>query len=151
MSAESIALHKKGEGYKAFVYDDANGNLVVPGYTLVGHPTIGFGRCLDTHGILASEADFMLANNDAEATVDLQGLFGAKWASFGNARQAALIDARFALGASGFREFHLMVTALFNEKWDEAAVELLNSKWARTVGQRALDLAGMLRTGTWLE
>lgn len=150
MSDASIALHKKYEGFRRFVYDDANDQPVVPGYTLIGHPTVGWGRCLDTHGILEAEADVMCANNDLDATADLQGIFVSKWAALGPVRQAALIDMRFALGGAGFREFHVMVTALLNQKWTYAARALLDSKWARQVGQRAKDLAQMVETGVAL-
>jgi hypothetical protein len=41
-AAQNLALAalKNDEGLRLVVYDDANDNLVVPGYTLVGHPTM---------------------------------------------------------------------------------------------------------------
>lgn len=151
MSDESIALHKKYEDFRNLVYDDATGKPIGPGSTLIGHPSIGYGRALDVAGILPSEGDILCANSDKDAENDLKLIFAARWDGIGNARQAALIDMRYGLGAGGFREFHRMITALFNQKWDEAAVEMLNSKWARQVGQRANDLAQMVKSGEWLD
>lgn len=150
MSDESIALHKKFEAWRNFVYDDATGLPIRPGSVVIGHPSIGFGRALDTQGILPAEGNLLLANNDADCTHDLQVVFAQRWDTLGAARQAALIDMRYNLGPTGFREFHKMITALLNQQWAVAAAEMRNSLWAQQVGQRAVDLAQMIESGEWL-
>lgn len=41
---------ERQESYRRFVYDDATGQEIVPGYTVQGNPTIGYGRDLMTEG-----------------------------------------------------------------------------------------------------
>jgi lysozyme len=48
------------------VYDDATGKPLLPGMTVVGHPTIGIGRCLDRKGITETEAHLLLENDIQE-------------------------------------------------------------------------------------
>ena len=40
-----------------------------------------------------------------------------------------------------------MWTAINQRKWNKAAEEMLNSQWAKQVGQRALRLANSMRAG----
>ncbi len=141
----------QNEALRLFVYDDKTGLAVVPGYTLVGHPTIGYGRALDTHGILPAEAVILRDNNKRDAEVDLQVIFGqARWAGFGLPRQGALTDIRFQLGGAGFRAFHKMITAACNGAWETVAAELLDSKLAREdAPNRSKANAGVLKSGEW--
>ena len=41
--------------------------------------------------------------------------------------------------------------AIQNEDWEKAANEMLDSKWAKQVGQRAIRLSQMMRKGEWYE
>lgn len=62
-------------------------------------------------------------------------------------RQYALIDMCFNLGISRFSRFKKMIAALKEGDYDRAAKEMLDSKWAKQVGQRAITLSEMIRTG----
>src|SRR5260221_640902 len=131
---EWISQH---EALRLFVYDDKTGHAVVPGYTLVGHPTIGYGRALDTHGLLPAEAELLRANNIADCRADLLAIFGAeRLVAFGEPRQGVLTDLRFNLGGAGFRSFHQTITALCNRQWETAANYLLDSALARELPER---------------
>ena len=59
---DKLVLH---EGMRLKVYDDANGNEIRAGDTLVGHPTIGVGRNIagDGLGITEEEAKMLLSND----------------------------------------------------------------------------------------
>ncbi len=61
-------------------------------------------------------------------------------------RERALINMAFNLGnrLAGFKKF---IAAVKAQDWDTAAAEMLNSKWATQVGDRAGRLAFMIRTG----
>lgn len=146
---DEISLIKGHEGWRNFVYDDATGLPIKPGTTVVGHPSIGYGRALDVHGILPTEGDLLLENNVLDCRQDLVPIFGDRWNGFGGPRQAALLDMRYNLGPTGFRNFNRMVTALLNSDWKTAAQEALGSAWAREVGQRAQDDARMIESGEW--
>ncbi|MBJ40083.1 MAG: hypothetical protein CMD83_16735 [Gammaproteobacteria bacterium] len=62
-------------------------------------------------------------------------------------RQDAIIDMTFNLGISRLAQFQNMIAALAESRFDDAATEALDSRWARQVGQRAQTVAKMIRTG----
>lgn len=147
--AELIEAH---EGTRPFVYDDATGQQIVPGYTVIGHPTIGTGRALDTHGIDGEEAAALLKTDISYAEHALVGLLGwpqASMSSLGEPRHAALVDMAFELGAAGLAKFTHMIAAVKAGDWETAAAEALASEWAAQVPARAKMDAEILRTGEW--
>ncbi|MBF0383621.1 MAG: glycoside hydrolase family protein [Magnetococcales bacterium] len=65
------------------------------------------------------------------------------------ARKHALIDMCFNLGLSKFMGFKKMLAALKERDWDHAAVQMLDSKWAKQVGSRSTTLAAMMQNGSY--
>jgi len=61
-------------------------------------------------------------------------------------RQRALVNMAFNLGGrlGGFGKF---LAAVERKDWETASKEMLNSLWAKQVGQRAVRLARMMRVG----
>lgn len=120
-------------------------NKLMPYTDTMGKITIGIGRNLTDRGILPSESDF-LYNNDALYFYEkLSDHF--RWFNYlDENRQIALIDMSF-MGFQKFCEFVNMINALSRHDWKTAANELLNSEYARQVGQRAHDLANIILTG----
>ena len=53
----------------------------------------------------------------------------------------------FNLGYAGLLQFRQMWSALERHDYDEAARQMLDSRWAQQVGRRATELAAMMRTG----
>jgi lysozyme len=53
----------------------------------------------------------------------------------------------FNLGLQGLLGFKDMMLAIEAEDYDRAANEMLESKWATQVGERAICLAGIMRHG----
>jgi lysozyme len=53
----------------------------------------------------------------------------------------------FNLGISRLLHFRRMLSALEQGDYQKAAVEMLDSKWARQVGKRATHLNHMMKTG----
>ena len=49
--AGQLSQLQSQESYRRFVYDDATGREIVPGYTVQGNPTICYGRNLIAQGI----------------------------------------------------------------------------------------------------
>ena len=60
-------------------------------------------------------------------------------------KQLVVYDMAFNLGMPRFRTFRKMLEALHAGDYEKAAVEMLDSRWAGQVGQRAKTLAAMMR------
>jgi lysozyme len=56
----------------------------------------------------------------------------------------------FNLGATRFRGFKNAIAAMNTENYDAAAVEFMDSRWARQVGNRALELTDIIKAGTYV-
>lgn len=63
-------------------------------------------------------------------------------------RQRVVTDMAFNLGTNGFFKFKKMIRAIENGNYNEAAKQMLDSKWSRQVGSRAIRLAEMMRKDT---
>ena len=111
--------------------------------------TIGIGRNLDDKGLSVPECVFLGNNDLAEGSTELARVFPGM--EFDAARHAALVDMMVNLGLPRFLGFKRMIAAVKRRDWHKAADEMLDSKWHREdVGQRAKDLAAMVRSGIWL-
>jgi len=115
----------------------------------VGKSTIGCGRNLDDVGITECEALMMLENDIKIAREELLSNFPA-FNSLHDARLDCLINMVFNMGISRFKGFKKMIDALFIHDYNEAAVQMLDSKWARQVGSRAKELSSQMRLGYYI-
>ena len=111
----------------------------------VGKLTIGVGRNLDDVGITAVEARALLANDIAKAS---DGLTRAlPWFLIApEPVRRGLVNMAFNMGIAGLMQFQNMLRALETKDYNEAAVEALDSDWARQVGARADRIAGLFRS-----
>lgn len=110
--------------------------------------TIGIGRNIQDVGITMDEALFLLDNDIERCLHDLwRNLPG--WRLHDEARQNVLIEMVFNLGINRFLTFQKMLAALQVYDYNRAANEMLDSRWAQQVGQRAQTLADIMRTGEW--
>jgi lysozyme len=133
------------EGLRAFVYDDATGLPIKPGSFVKGHPTIGVGRCLDTHGVSADEINTLLVN-DIDNCFDT--LMHYTWfIELDAIRRRAMVDMCFNLGIAGLFQFHDMIDALAREDFQSAAEAASQSLWYRQTGKRAQNVVNMILTG----
>jgi lysozyme len=110
----------------------------------VGKLTIGIGRNLDDVGISEEEARAMLKNDIDRAKV-IPAKYVENFASLPKIKQAALINMCFNLGERGFSNFRRMIAAISAGEFETAAAEMLNSRWATQVGNRANELANIMR------
>ena len=110
--------------------------------------TIGYGRNLESMGISRYEAEVMLVS-DIERCYNELEVFG--WfVGLDVVRQEAMVDLLFNLGLPRFLRFKKMINHLSNKEYSQAAAELLNSRYAIQVGDRANELAYMLERGEYL-
>jgi lysozyme len=109
----------------------------------VGKLTIGIGRNLDDNGISESEALTMLRNDIAEVKSSLERF---KWYERIDAnRQDVIANMCFNMGLPTLLKFKRMIKALEDHNYNQAANEMLDSKWAQQVGNRAVELARIMR------
>lgn len=111
----------------------------------VGKLTVGYGRNLEDVGISRDEADFMLDNDMDQVERQLETV--DEYRDLEPVRQTVIANMAFNLGFAGLMGFKNMWSAIDRRDWDRAAKEMLNSKWARQVGVRAVELSEIMRTG----
>ena len=124
---------KKCEALRLRMYIDIKSN-----------PTIGWGRNL-RKGVSLDEAELMFQNDFKQAVRELE-TFGWYLVQPQGVKNA-LINMNFNLGIEKLLQFKRMISALTDKNYTQAAQEALDSKWARQVGDRATDVALMLREG----
>lgn len=127
---------KKHEGFRAKPYQDS-----------VDKTTIGWGRNLSDDGISVEEASLLLENDIFAHTLDAQKI--PVFVKLDPVRQDVLISMVFNMGLPRVLWFKKMLAALEAGDWDEAAAEMLSSRWSSQVGNRALELAKMIKTGAY--
>jgi len=137
-----INMLKRHEGVKPYAYKCTAGKI-----------TVGVGRNIDPDGgigLSPCEVDFMLGNDidrvEEELYAALPWLSGSKIAE---PRYDALINMCFNLGLPRFLKFKKALSAMEAGNYEIAAVEFLDSRWAKQVGKRADEVAEMIRTGEY--
>ena len=63
-------------------------------------------------------------------------------------RQRVMVNMAFNLGSTRLALFKKFLAAVEEQRWDDASLEMLDSKWATQVGNRAKRLSDMMRDGT---
>jgi len=128
------------EGTRASAYKDSEGYI-----------TIGVGRLIDeTKGgtLSADEIEFLL-DNDIDKIINLTIREFEWYYDLSEIRQEVILNMIFNLGLNGFKKFKNMIGALKGHNWEDAAREMLDSKWSGQVGQRAIRLSEAMRTDSW--
>jgi lysozyme len=114
-----------------------------------GYWTIGCGRLIDKRlggGLSDDEINYLLNNDLFRAEKTARALF-AGFDRLSDARKAVLVNMSFNLGQTRLAGFQRLREAVKEQDWEQAAAELLDSKWATQVGQRAVRLANQMRQG----
>lgn len=125
------------EGKRYRVYTDTVGKL-----------TCGVGRNLSDRAFSDDEIALMLANDIAGAERDLDRNL-PWWRTMNEPRQAALANLVFQLGIDRLLGFKNALTLLHFGRWDAAADEFLNSKWATQCPARAKRVTDQIRKGEY--
>lgn len=127
---KSLIAH---EGYRNYPYVDTVGKL-----------TIGIGYNISDRGLSDEWINTQYQQDVNYYHNKLSEFFWFK--NLNENRQIALIDMCF-MGWKKFLSFKRLIYALENYKYDFAAAEMLDSKWATQVGGRAEKLAEIMLTG----
>ena len=115
----------------------------------LGFWTIGVGRLIDQRkgGRLSqAEVSHLLRNDIQVCLLDIQA---EPWyrALDTDARQRAILNMRFQLGAAGLRTFRTSLGLITQRKWAEAGVNLRKSLWYRQTPIRAERVIRMIEQG----
>ena len=150
---EKLIAH---EGLRLQVYEDS-----------LGIATIGIGRNLEDRGITPEELEWMdipnmdtiyqygiseadamyLAQNDVQI-VEEELLRSHPCVEILDAvRQLVLVDMAFNMGVPRFGKVKKMWAAIHENNFEEAAKEMLDSRWANQVKSRSTKLAHAMHTG----
>lgn len=131
---------RRDEGVEKSAYQDS-----------LGYWTIGVGRLIDKRkggGLSDKEIDFLLANDIAEKEAELKARISF-YKGLDEARRGVLLNMAFNLGTDGLLAFKNTLNLVGQGKYEQASGEMLKSKWAKQVGNRAVRLSEQMKTGEW--
>lgn len=111
----------------------------------VGKVTIGIGHNLTDKGISDEIVEILFKDDLSEAVNGANTL--PVYQKLDPIRQTAIIDMVFNMGLEKVREFKNTLGYLNRGDFDGAADQMLLSDWAKQVGNRAIELANIIRTG----
>ena len=148
----------KHEGLRLQVYQDT-----------LGIDTIGIGRNLKDRGISKEELDeldiptidhvyeygiteadaMLLAENDVQIVEEELLRAHPCVEDLDAVRQLVLVDMAFNMGVPRLCKFKKMWAAVHENKFDIAAKEMLDSRWANQVKSRSVKLANAMHNGSF--
>ena len=113
--------------------------------------TIGVGRNIDPSGgigLSTDEINYLLANDVKRVNDELVTAFNW-YKTLGNARKDAVMDMCFNMGIPRLKKFKKALAAMAKGDYVRAAAEFLDSRWAEQVGQRAITVTDIIRSGEY--
>jgi lysozyme len=122
---------REDEGVRTFAYDDATG-MTVRTLPTGGNLTIGIGRNLSARGLSDKEVDFLL-QNDLWLSYQAARQVFPDFDTYSQNRRAALLGLLFNLGPGTFVTFKNTIRAIREQRWADAATNLLASRWATQI------------------
>ena len=129
---QQIRMH---EGVEHKVYEDTE-----------GIKTVGVGRNLEDRGLSDDEIDYLLSNDIDICVKELEQTFDW-YDDLDDIRKRVLIDMMFNLGMPRLKGFANMLKAIEAGAWKNAAVEMLDSKWAKSDSpNRAKELSDIIKS-----
>tara|TARA_R100001369_G_scaffold76241_1_gene105362 strand:- start:1323 stop:1742 length:420 start_codon:yes stop_codon:yes gene_type:complete len=135
-----IEMLKKHEGVETHAYKCTSNKI-----------TLGVGRNIDKSGGLGlsiPEIDYLLSNDVKRVSEEL--ILAFSWFSeLDKVRKDAMIDMCFNMGLPRLSKFKNSLAAMANGDYDIAAIEFLDSNWAKQVGSRSITITDMIRSGEY--
>lgn len=142
--SDARSLIQRHEGCSLVARPDAKGKWAY-GY---GHDISAPAEGQAAPTCTQAEADVMLDADLAVAEAGACRVLGeGSWDALNAARQAALIDMAYEMGAAGLAGFKVTLSLIRLEDYDAASAEMLLSAWAKEVQRRAWEDALIIRTG----
>lgn len=122
------------------------GRRLKPYTDTVGKLTIGVGRNLTDRGLSDDEVDQLLDGDITLSEMELDRNV-PWWRFMSDVRQRVLLNMHFNMGWGSLSQFKTTLGHMEAGRYGAAADAMLASKWAQQVGQRAVRLSKMMRTG----
>ena len=110
--------------------------------------TIGYGRNLEDRGITQAEAMLLLKNDIADVMAKLSEEIPF-YLEIGPVRRDVLTNMAFQLGVAGLLKFKKTLLHVKNGEFEQASIEMLDSRWAEQTPNRANVLSEQMRTGRY--
>jgi len=107
--------------------------------------TIGIGRNIEDRGITEDEAEYLL-NNDIDICIEELEKNLPWFYQLHETARLVLVDMCFNMGMPRLMQFKKTLNYLADQDYAAAAVEMLDSRWARQVGSRAKHLSYQLKS-----
>jgi lysozyme len=108
--------------------------------------TIGVGRNIEDRGI-SHETAMQMLDEDIDICINELQQTVSYWNNLPSRVKEGLINLCFNMGISRLMAFKKTFGFLREGMYSKAADELLDSRYANQVGQRAVDVANMIRDG----
>lgn len=135
--SQGIDQIKRHEGFRFKVYKDTKGIL-----------TIGYGRNLEGRGITQEEAEYLLTNDVKEFTDAVNKKY--KWVhDLTEPRKWVIYNMAFNMGMGTLSKFINTLKAIQEGRYADASKGMLESRWAKQVKGRAIELSKQMDTGEW--
>jgi|TARA_R110000851_G_scaffold138230_1_gene274433 lysozyme len=134
---------KIDEGVKYEVYDDH-----------LGYKTFGIGHLITTKdeeygaiiGTIVSEKRVnAVFDTDVNTYIDEAKKVFGNLEEMPQEAQQVIVNMCFNMGSPRLSQFKKFIKAIHDEDWTTASVEMLNSKWAKQVGERANRLSDRIK------
>ena len=113
--------------------------------------TIGVGRNIDPSGGIGlshDEIDYLLANDIKRVEAELLRAF-SWYDDLNQPRKDAMIDMCFNMGLPRLMKFKKALAGMAMVDYNAASIEFLDSRWAKQVGQRAITITDIIRSGEY--
>ena len=131
---EAENMIKRHEGFSGQLYRCPRGKL-----------TIGYGYNIEDRGLPKDLCESLLERDLSNL---MRRLSQFEWFSRLNTkRKAAILDMAYQLGVAGLLNFRKSLQLLKEEKYKEAAQEMLNSAWAKQTPNRAQEITSIIERG----
>ena len=141
---------QKHEGFSATPYRCPAGFLTCGiGHNLDANPLTPeqLSKIKDPNNWTLEEA-YMILDDDIEKC-EKQLATLPFWKNIDIERRYAMLDLCFNLGFQGLLKFKKFLKAMEELDFERAAEELVDSKWYKQVGKRALRIVNLIASGTW--
>ena len=125
---------RKHEGCRLEPYEDSLGIL-----------TVGYGRNLRDVPFSKAEVELMFDTDFRRAVRGAENL--TFFSHLSEPRKGVVIEMIFQMGVGGVSKFKNFRAACMRHDWETAAIEMLDSKWAKQTPGRAKELANIFERG----
>ena len=125
---------KKHEGFRDRVYK-----------CTAGVDTIGYGFAIKDLVLDQDIADIILQRKLNQLIKRIKRTF-TWYDRIPEKAQNVVVNMCFQLGIGGVSKFKKTLSYFKNHKWQEASVDMLDSKWARQTPHRAVELSNIIKS-----